>query len=155
MEDLNAKTESDMVTILDLSGVPYVDQSGAKVLKTWMEKGGDKITDKDRSRLLAAPTAKVERMLVTFEISRDVLFPSLLDAVRYCKDRRASEIAGRINRAYSRTEEEAEGGGKDNASVGTSNGRVDDSSDEEGQDSGISRSGSPNQRSNTIKSTHL
>eukprot|EP00095_Tigriopus_kingsejongensis_P012577 maker-scaffold298_size217389-snap-gene-1.14 protein:Tk12577 transcript:maker-scaffold298_size217389-snap-gene-1.14-mRNA-1 annotation:"solute carrier family 26 member 10-like isoform x3" len=70
------KPEERQVVILDVSSVPYMDQTGAKKVYSWLKEG-----TQDSQRILAAPTAKVERMLTRVEVGSDKIFPTVMDAL--------------------------------------------------------------------------
>lgn len=72
---LKLPEEDRKLIVLDISNVPYMDQTGAKKMSSWLKE------DKESERTLAAPKAKVERMLKRVEVDQDKIFPTVMDAL--------------------------------------------------------------------------
>ncbi|TRY70210.1 hypothetical protein TCAL_07516 [Tigriopus californicus] len=72
---LKLQSEDRKLVVLDISNVPYMDQTGAKKMCLWLKE------DKGSERVLAAPTGKVERMLKRFEVDPNKLYPTVMDAL--------------------------------------------------------------------------
>jgi len=73
--------EPSKAIVLDLSSVPYIDQTAGAVVKTWMDK--QKATTRI---LLASANHTVESMLLKCGVSIEQMFPTVLDAVSNLED---------------------------------------------------------------------
>ncbi len=98
--------------ILDVSSVAYMDQTGAKAIKSWI------MGDKEQIRLVAAPNANVERKLIKMGLEKSLMYPTVVDAVRSqalpevvikkAKEPSRSNDKGESNPAFIITEGEAQ-----------------------------------------------